>query len=108
MTSPKGPSCEVTLLISSGLPPKVLQNDSVLCRVLLATVTSAIPLAGGAYPLSASLTPDGTLLYIAASDGLVHALDTVAGGDIAQVSFLTNLCSSTSVTCVAGLVAARP
>src|SRR2546427_10692775 len=39
----------MTFLISAGWPPKVLEKDSVLWRVLLATVTSLILLALNAF-----------------------------------------------------------
>lgn len=38
-------------------------------------------------PLSASLTPDGTTLYVGASDGTVHVLDMVGGADVNQITF---------------------
>jgi len=52
--------------------------------------SSAFALSPNANPLQATLTPDGTLLYIGASDGTVHVVDTVTGGDIQQISFPQN------------------
>jgi hypothetical protein len=76
---------------------------------------SAIPLAGGPAPLDASLTSDGTLLYVGASDTSVHVLSTVSGGDLQQITFTNNnstnkgsLCSNITQTCNPDLIAIRP
>jgi len=77
--------------------------------------SSAIPLAGDAIPIQASLTADGNLLYIAAADDKVHVLDTQAGGDIQQISFpidastLTGgFCNGVTFTCTPDLIAVKP
>jgi hypothetical protein len=75
--------------------------------------SSAISLAGNAIPLQAALTPDGTVLYVASSDGTVHAVSTVAGGDFQQISFPLGLCQTTTgtpfgTTCNPDLIAVRP
>ena len=77
--------------------------------------SSALPLAGDAIPIQASLTGDGNRLYIAASDGQVHVLDTQSGGDILQISFPTDattlqagLCVGTTFKCNPDLVAVKP
>jgi len=77
--------------------------------------SSAFTLSGNAIPLRATLTPDGTLLYIGASDGTVHVVDTVTGGDIQQISFPQDpstlqggLCSGVKLTCNPDLIAVRP
>jgi hypothetical protein len=75
--------------------------------------SSAISLVGNPTPLSASLTPDGDLLYVGASDGTVHVVNTVAGGDIQQISFPQGLCQNSvgqpfSTTCNPDLVAVKP
>jgi hypothetical protein len=88
--------------------------SSILVFNIAGQTSSAIPLAGNANPLTASLTPDGTLLYVGASDGTLHVVDTVAGGDIQQISFApTSLCQNSvgkpaPVTCLPDLVAVRP
>jgi trimeric autotransporter adhesin len=64
--------------------------SSILVFDIAAQTSSAIQLAGDATPLSASLTPEGSLLYVGTRDGLVHVLDTVAGSDIQQITFPTN------------------
>lgn len=76
---------------------------------------SAIPLAGGSAPLDASLTSDGTLLYVGAADTSVHVLSTVSGGDLQQITFTNNnstnkgsLCSNIPQTCNPDLIAIKP
>jgi hypothetical protein len=64
--------------------------SSILVFDIGSQTSSAIQLAGNATPLRASLTPEGTLLYVGASDNTVHALDTVVGFDFQQISFPTN------------------
>ena len=72
-----------------------------------------ITLAGNAIPLSATLTPDGTLLYVGASDKTVHVLETASGTDIQQISFPQSLCQNSvgqpaSVNCLPDLIAVKP
>ena len=77
---------------------------------------SAIPLAGNPMPLSASLTADGTLMYVGTSDATVHVISTASGQDIQQISFPANLnnnnnvglCSNIPATCTPDLVAVAP
>jgi len=66
-------------------------------------------------PLDASLTPDGTLIYVGANDGSVHVVSTVSGGDLEQITFSTtnnsnksSLCSNVPQTCNPDLVAVQP
>ena len=49
--------------------------------------TSVISLANSATPLSASLAPDGKLLFVGADDGSVHVIDATSGLDTQQVTF---------------------
>lgn len=87
---------------------------SILVFNIASQTSSAISLAGNATALAASLTPDGTLLYVGASDGTLHVVDTVAGGDIQQISFsATSLCQNSvgqpaAVACYPDLVAVKP
>jgi len=76
---------------------------------------SAIPLTGGPVPLDATLTSDGTLLYVGAADGSLHVVSAVSGGDLQQVTFTNNnstnkgsLCSNIPQTCNPDLVAVKP
>jgi hypothetical protein len=77
--------------------------------------STAIPLSGDAIPVQGSLNASGTLLYVAAADGLVHVLDTQNGGDVQQISFPSDvttlqagLCLGTTVPCNPDLIAVKP
>ncbi len=110
----QGTFTPLQLIVSTdGLKAYVLASNlgSVLVFDVNGQTTSAIPLVGAnPKPLSGSLTPDGTLLYVAASDGTVHVLDTLAATDLQQVSLPVNFnfCSNVSFTCTPDLVAVRP
>jgi len=78
------------------------------------TVT-ALPLTGNPVPLDASLTSDGTTLYVGTNDGAIHVVSTVSGGDLQQITFTNNnnsnktsLCSNIPQTCNPDLVAVQP
>lgn len=75
--------------------------------------SSSIALAGNVTPVQAALTPDGGHLYVAASDGNVHVLDTNLGVDILQITFPQNFCLTSSgenepFTCKPDLIAVKP
>jgi hypothetical protein len=80
------------IISSDGTKAYVVANTlpSILVYDVASQTTSGIQLAGNVTPVAASLTPEGTLLYVAASDNLLHVLDTVVRSDIQQVSFPTN------------------
>jgi hypothetical protein len=88
--------------------------NSVLAFNIPGQTAFAIPLAGNAMPLSASLTPDGTLLFVGGNDGLLHIVSTVAGGDTQQISFPQGLCQNSvgqpfpNLTCNPDLIAVKP
>lgn len=83
---------------------------------------SAIPLAANSAtgasvtPLSASMSNDGTLIYVAGNDGTLHQIDTNPGVDFAQISFpsLVNVTNSfcangaSGVDCTLDLIAVKP
>ncbi|HWX92981.1 MAG TPA: WD40 repeat domain-containing protein [Terriglobales bacterium] len=76
---------------------------------------SAVPLTGSPVPLDASLTSDGTLLYVGTSDGSVHVVSTVSGGDLQQITFTNNnatnkgsLCNNIPQFCNPDVVAVQP
>lgn len=73
--------------------------------------TSGISLLGNATPLRADLSPDGSMLFVTASDDSLHVIDTVVGGDLQQVPFLPpsgNLCgNNVSFTCAPDLIAVK-
>jgi len=93
----------------------VSDRAAVLVFNIFNQTSSAIPMSGDAIPVRASLTPDGTRLYVAATDGQVHILDTRNGSDIQQLSFptdattlLSGLCSGVTFTCNPDLIAVKP
>ena len=105
------------IMSQDGARAYVITNNlgSVLVFNIGNQTSSAIPLAGDAIPVQASLTPDGARLYIAAADGQVHVLDTEGGNDIQQVSFPTDVstfqagfCVGTTITCNPDLIAVKP
>jgi hypothetical protein len=78
---------------------------------------TAIPLIGDAAPLAADMTVDGTLIYVAGSDGLLHQLVTGSAGSnteqITPISFpaLPNSANSfcySSFSCALDIVAVKP
>jgi hypothetical protein len=52
-----------------------------------AQTSSSISLANNSTPLSATVSPAGDLLFVGASDGTVHVIDTASGSDLQQVTF---------------------
>lgn len=89
-------------------------SSSVLVFNITAQTSSAIALSGNASPLRASLSPDGQRLFVGASDGMLHVLQTSTGGDIDQVPFPQGLCQDSAgqpfqgLTCLPDLVAVKP
>jgi hypothetical protein len=88
---------------------------SVFVFDLGVNTVSSIPLTGNPVPLDASLTADGSLLYVGANDGSVHVVSTVSGGDLQQITFTNNnssnkssLCSNIPQTCNPDLLAVEP
>jgi hypothetical protein len=97
------------LLVSSDGNRLYVISD--LDRVMVYDFTSnsarAIALNPSATPLSAALTRSGTDLYVGASDGTVHHLDTSTSfSDVGQIP--VKLCSNASISCPPNLLAARP
>jgi hypothetical protein len=89
--------------------------NSILVFNISAQTSSAIPLVGNGFPMSASLTPDGTQLYVGSSDGTLHVLQTDTGTDVQQITFPSpGLCQTTAgqafpgVTCNPDLVTVKP
>jgi hypothetical protein len=79
------------------------------------SVTAAIPLigTGNPAPVAADMTVDGTLLYVAGTDNVLHELNTAQAQDVMEIPFpelpdsSNNFCYS-SYTCVPNLVAIEP
>jgi hypothetical protein len=77
------------------------------------SVAAGIELANNATPVAADITVDGTLIYVAGSDGLLHQLNTQLLTDENQISF-SPLPNSSNPFCFSGescalnLVAVKP
>jgi WD40 repeat protein len=74
---------------------------------------SGIPLINNAAPVAADITSDGTLLYVAGSDGLLHELNTETGIDQTQTTFAplpnsANAFCYTGTNCTLNLIAVKP
>ena len=90
------------LIVSNdGSAAYLLANNagSVLVSNLTQRTTSAIQLTGNVLPVQAALDPAGSNLYVAASDGLVHILDTLTENDIQQISFQQDLANLQTGLC---------
>lgn len=92
-------------IITSDLP-------EILVFDLNAHTSSAIALNGGATPLAAALTPDAGSLYVGASDGQVHVINTGIGLDVQQITFPENFCRDTvgnslPTPCLPDIIAVR-
>ncbi len=87
---------------------------SLLVFNISGETSSSIALVGDPTPLRASLSPDGTHLYVGASDGMLHVLETAINSDVAQIPFPQGLCQNSAgqpfqgVTCNPDLVAVKP
>ena len=86
--------------------------NNILVYDIRNRTTSSIALANNALPIQGALTTGGDKLYVAGSDGTVHALDTATSADTAQITFPQGLCTSLSgtatYTCKPTLVAVKP
>jgi len=87
--------------------------SSILVFNIAAEISSSIPLNGNAMPLQGSLAPNGAFLYVGASDGTLHILQTATASDLQQISFPQSLClnsagQSFGNTCNPDLVAVKP
>ncbi len=91
----------------------VTADQGVLIYNLNTESVSRIQLINDATPVAADMSVDGTLLYVAGSDGLLHQLNTVLGVDLYQASFLplTNSPNSfcyTGQDCTPDIIAVKP
>ncbi|HMC31782.1 MAG TPA: hypothetical protein VKL99_13175, partial [Candidatus Angelobacter sp.] len=100
------------LVASDGTKAYVLASNlgSVLVYDIVAGTASAIGLTGNATVEDGDLTLDGTLLYVAESDGTVHALNTATNNDIQTITFPPNFnfCNNVSFVCTPDLLAIQP
>ena len=106
------------LIVSAdGLAAYVVPSDlgSILVFDLASGISTPIGLAGNAFPIQASLSTDGTLMYVAASDGQVHVLRTATLQDVQQVAFpffpgslQNDLCAGKETPCKPDLITVKP
>ncbi len=88
-------------------------DQGVLVYDFNAQSVSRIQLFNDATPVAADMTVDGTLIYVAGSDGLLHQLNTALGVDLYQTSFVplpgspNNFCFTGS-DCALNIVAVKP
>ena len=77
---------------------------------IVAGIASAIGLTGNATVEDGDLTLDGTLLYVAASDGTVHALNTGTASDNQTITLPPNFnfCNNVSFVCTPDLLGIQP
>jgi hypothetical protein len=91
----------------------VTSDQGVLIYSFNTQSVNAIPLSGGAAPVAADMTVDGTLLYVAGTDGILHELNIALALDVMEIPF-SQLPNSTSnfcfqnFTCSLNLVAVKP
>jgi hypothetical protein len=91
----------------------VTSDQGVLVYNFSTQSTGAIQLSGGAAPVAADMTVDGTLLYVAGTDGILHELNTALGLDVMEIPFsqLTNSTNNfcyQNYACSLNLVAVKP
>jgi hypothetical protein len=94
----------------------IITTDLGILQYDLSTnAVSKIPLIGNASPVAADITVDGTLLYVAGTDGMLHEIVTSIGIDQGPapiffpelVNSSNNFCYS-SFSCALNLVAVKP
>ena len=91
----------------------VTSDQGVLIYSFNTQSVSAIQLSGGAAPVAADMTVDGTLLYVAGTDGILHELNTALALDVMEIPFsqlpnsTNNFCYQ-NYTCSLNLVAVKP
>jgi hypothetical protein len=95
-----GPGTPIAFLLSSDAQKVyiVVQNSpTIQVFDLLTQLPSTLSLVGSPNPLAAALAPDGQTLYVSGSDGKVHFVNTVSGGDVSQVDVpASSLCTITT------------
>jgi hypothetical protein len=93
----------------------ITSDQGVLVYSFSTQSVSAIPLLGNGNPapVAADMTVDGTLIYVAGTDGLLHELNTQTGLDELEIPFAqlpnssNDFCYS-SYTCALDIVAVKP
>ncbi len=108
----QGTFTPVSFAVSSdGQKAYVLAQNlgSLIVYDIINGTTSNIPLVGSPAPLAGGLAPDGQSFYVTASDGNLHVINLIAGGDVQQLAIpARNLCavsSGTAPNCLPDLLA---
>jgi hypothetical protein len=91
----------------------VTSDQGILVYSFNTASTLSIPLVNDATPVAADMTVDGSLIFVAGSDGLLHEINTALALDRYDIPFspLTNSFNSfcyTGSDCTLNLVAVRP
>ncbi len=91
----------------------ITSDQGVLVYNFATQSVNAIPLSGNAAPVAGDMSVDGTLLYVAGTDGILHELDTLLLSDQMEISFAAlpnssnNFCYY-SYPCTLNIVAVKP
>jgi hypothetical protein len=91
----------------------VTSDQGVLVYNFSTQSVSAIPINGGAAPVAADMTVDGTFMYVAGTDGVLHELNTALAMDVMEIPFsqlpnsTNNFCYD-NYTCALNMVAIKP
>ena len=91
----------------------VTTDQGVLIYDFTTNAVSTILLINNASPVAAGITVDGTMIYVAGTDGLLHALNTSLILDQYQTTFLPlpsspNSFCYTGANCALNLIAVKP
>jgi hypothetical protein len=92
----------------------VTSDQGVLVYSFNTQSVTAIPLLNNAAPVAADMSADGTMLYVAGTDGLLHYINTQLAADQPQPIFFSQLPNTTNnfcyqnFNCTLNVVAVRP
>ncbi|HVI11042.1 MAG TPA: hypothetical protein VND65_22350 [Candidatus Binatia bacterium] len=88
-------------------------SNQVLIYDFLTNAVAGMPLINNAIPVTASMSVDGSLIYVAGSDGLLHQLNTSTQIDEYQATFVplpnsSNSFCYTGTDCALNVIAVKP
>jgi hypothetical protein len=92
----------------------VTSDQGVLVYSFNTQSVSAIPLLNNAAPVAADMSADGTMLYVAGTDGMLHYINTQLAADQPSPIFFSQLANTTNnfcyenYSCTLDLVAVKP
>jgi hypothetical protein len=138
LTAPTGATCPFTLSTPAPQPVNLGQANFTPLKMIVTpdssrayifakdrgsvfvynfgvNTVSAIGLNNSPAPVSATLSSDGSQLYVGGTDGAVHALSTISSVDLQEITFPPNndtnnnaLCTNVPGNCLPDLVAFVP